>query len=162
MGMEVTAFLGPYIEYTVRVTTKRVSRCPEPMSCPKPTEGFCQRCGKKATNLLETVEEEEPYVDVVGDYEEALGPINYFHHSPVDGRRTHRCLMNELREGHYDRRAYWDAKRGEEAATNVDPEQIRAETEWFKKAFAPELADLQKRCGPDNVHVRWGLLIYCS
>jgi hypothetical protein len=163
MGVEVTAYLGPYVEYTVRVLPRTVSRCPEPAACPKPTENFCQRCGKRASDILVLTNYEEPKVDFTEDYDEAFYTTNFYSQPMIfEGRCSYRALPNQSRPGRPEREDRWDAKRGEETATNVAPEQIGVETAWFETAFAPELKKLRDQCGHDNVRVLWGLIIYCS
>lgn len=162
MGVEVTAYLGPYVEYTVSVGKGKRNACPEPASCPEPQEGFCPRCGIRAQDRLREFEVEDPSIDVIDDYDEALVTMDSYGRPKVaGGRRTYTVLPNQRREGAYERQDRWDAKRGEEACVDVDPDVVRAERTWFEQAFAPEIEDLRRRCGPDHVKVCWGLVIYC-
>lgn len=161
MGVDTTAYLGPYLEYTVTRTRRTVSTCPDPDACPEPVEGFCSRCGKKAAQRLQTVTVEDPDVYVMGDYDEAIVSVGAFGASEEDvDSRTYQCLPNKHRPGRPERETSWDAGRHEEAVVPVSPEQVRAETEWFEVAFAEEIADLRLRCGHENVAVRWGLVLY--
>jgi len=159
MGTDRSVYLGPYLEYRVKIARRRVDVCRDPETCPNVAEGYCPKCGVKAGQRLVDAEVEEPDFDPLDLTDDALAVACSVPDDDVpDGVRVHQIVPNRKREGRTCGR-YFDARREESAVdmSNLDPQD---ELDWFVRAFAPEIEKVRALVGRDSLKICWGVLIY--
>ena len=138
MGLSRATYLGPFVEYRVRLERRVVSTRSRPL------------------RLRETVVEEP-----AGDVRELFDNVDAL----ADGttteatdHRMRRLIPNDRRSEHIGG-IY--LSEGDHAA-EVDPTKIAAGLAAFTAAYAPELKIVRAKYGPSNVAVRCGLLQWQS
>ena len=160
MGIDRSVYLGPYLEYQVKVVKRRIDVCRDPEACPNVTEGYCPKCGVKAGGRFVDAEVEEPGFDIFELTEDALAVACSVSddHVPEDVR-VHQVVPNTSRNGRSCGR-YFDA-RLEESATDLSDTDAQDEVDWFVEAFASEIKMIRERLpSPQKVKICWGVLIY--
>ncbi len=156
MGVHQQIYLGPYIEFSVKLEEQKISYCPQPKVCPQPTEGYCPKCGKAASQIFVIRQKPSPQVDFYEDYKEALTPVLS---KTVGSREVSWAIPNNHRPGEPARGSRFEDR---DISVAVVPEMIERETEWFETAFGPELEKLRNQVGHADVVVRWGLVTWYS
>lgn len=156
MTTDRNIYLGPYLEYRVRLAVTEVSACKFPDRCPRPVlQPFCSECGLKTPIETTHKEREEPAIELdtlLGEeMTEGLcvGMANHV---------IYRLIPNGLRPGARSCETHFDYSFSEHE--DVDPENIAADKAWMLDAYAPEIEKLRK-AGVDPV-VKWGIMVWSS
>jgi hypothetical protein len=152
MDEDQNVYLGPYLECRV----ERVMRTRTVRGCPKcGRDGgvtWCPDCGKLLGPIERTAP--EPAVDQRAAFDatdKALAPL---------------CRPKEVFYWAYDDRR--DPPRefiideDDFAIDLTDNRHGPEETEWFGRAYGPEIATLRGLYGDGNLRACWGLLVWTS
>lgn len=159
MGVDRSVYLGPYLEYQVKLVERRIDQCRDPEACPNPTEGYCPKCGVSVANRFIDAEVEDPGFDIFELTEDALAVACSISDDHVpEGVRVHQVVPNRKREGRSCGR-YFDAQH-EESAVDMSNQDPQDELDWFVRTFAPEIEKVRALVGRDNLKICWGVLIY--
>lgn len=159
MGIDVTRYLGPYVEAEVKIQEVVVDTCEKKKECPDPKSGYCSVCGIKASSRFKKRNQEVPeYLDGMGATKEAMCETSGMS-SPdvIDGVRTYRYIPNMHRDAP---RNLWLRDEVEDLHIEMGDLDVKKEINWFEKAFAKEIEIIRKHYG--TIKIKWGYIQWCS
>lgn len=145
--MSLSQFLGPYVELQARRVPFTRNVC-ESFTCPKPEQGFCSQCGRRADQRL--IPGFYPSPNIPSNiYGEALSPMQ-------DDQVLGEMVVFRMGPNHHRGCA---RRFNSETPLNIiiTPAMIEDELRWFTSAFAPEL-DILRALNFPVFEIRWGLL----
>lgn len=151
MSVELSLYIGPYVEVTVPVQDAVKDNCRDPKNCPQPIAGYCVRCGIHADKRHETYQLDRfDNFGLIGDALCCTSVMSNPHCITVDGKKIRRyyLVQNCPWEFHIN-------TENEEVVEewNRDPS---LETAWFATAFADEIRTLSD--AGFNPVVKYGLV----
>lgn len=158
MGYNLYTFIGPYISVneTVAYRTKKVHACTN-KSCSRATnerfwhtsDNFCGACGTK----IQETEVRVPGTLGVLSVLDTEGFVDFLHKmKPDEDTKVSYLGPNRPNKN-------WDFYPKENSSvTEITPELIKAQVEWFKEEYAKPISCLEKAFGA--LEVKWGVICY--
>ena len=165
MGIDRNLYLGPYAKTTTEVVNKKEDRCGH---LPENTkEKFCSECGTRMSerfykhkgDVVEFCQEEAWKNPDALSTTSWVSPPNIYKKDKKE-YRDYLWLPNARRPGKPKREGVADIDRYDEVVVDIQNVDVKAEIEWFRTAYAPELQKLEEAFG--NLTVGWGFIQWFS
>jgi hypothetical protein len=151
MSVNLQTHLGPYLQVSTKLTkpvTTVKRQCPSHPNRKQDNNKYCPICGAEVLNVDDIKQVNVMPMDIIGW--DRLSPA----HEMKDILLPQTSVPNNID---------FDIENCNVVINLLGINKIMVEqVEWFKTKFANEIQALGEAFGPENIHVKWGVVSYWS